>query len=230
MKTYGYMRVSTDDQDFKLQKDALNRYGVDFIFSDKMTGARMDRPGLKRAVKVMRSGDKLVVWKLDRLGRTTMGVLDAVKSMETAGIELVSLTESIDTSTPMGRMFLTICAAFAQMERDLISERTKAGLASYVAAGGKMGKDHFVKDHPARLAKAREIAEIVIARGITGKDFVDLMHEVQPDPPIKSVQSFYNWASAQDGKKRPKVPFDGLVEEVLLENVEIDDEEPNDAD
>jgi len=221
MKTYGYMRVSTDDQDFKLQEDALNRYPVDFIFSDKMTGATMDRPGLKRAVKVMRAGDKLVVWRLDRLGRTTMGVLDAVKSMEDAGIKLVSMTESIDTSTPMGKMFLTICAAFAQMERDLISERTKAGIAAHKARGGTMGKKHFVKDHPLRLARARELADVVLAGGITGVDFVAEMHKVQPEPRIKSVQSFYNWKSTNKGK-RP--PFEGLIADTPLEQVEIDDE------
>lgn len=221
MKTYGYMRVSTDDQDFKLQEDALNRYGVDHIFSDKMTGARMDRPGLKRAVKVMRPGDKLVVWRLDRLGRSTMGVLDAVQNMEKAGIELVSMTESIDTSSPMGRMFLTICAAFAQMERDLISERTKAGIAAHKARGGTMGKKHFVMDHPARLARAREIADIVLARAITGREFVEEMHKVQPDPPIKSVQSFHNWAST---KKGTQIPFKGLLDDTPLEQVEIDDE------
>lgn len=218
MKKYGYMRVSTDDQDFKLQEDALNRYGVDHIFSDKMTGARMDRPGLKRAVKVMRPGDKLVVWRLDRLGRSTVGVLDAVQSMEDAGIELVSMSESIDTSTPMGRMFLTICAAFAQMERDLISERTKAGIEAHRARGGTMGKKHFVKDHPARLAKAREreVSDLVIAGGLTGKEFVAMMHEVQPDPPIKSVQSYYNWKAKG---------FDGLLVDVPLADVEIDEKE-----
>lgn len=221
MKTYGYMRVSTDDQDFKLQEDALNRYPVDFIFSDKMTGATMDRPGLKRAVKVMRPGDKLVVWRLDRLGRTTMGVLDAVKSMEDAGIKLVSMSESIDTTTPMGKMFLTICAAFAQMERDLISERTKAGIAAHRARGGTMGKKHFVKDHPARLERAREIADLVLSGGITGVEFVAEMHKVQPEPRIKSVQSFYNWKSTNKGT-RP--PFEGLIADTPLDEVEIDDE------
>lgn len=221
MKTYGYMRVSTDDQDFKLQEDALNRFGVDFIFSDKMTGARMDRPGLKRAAKVMRAGDRLVVWRLDRLGRTTMGVLDAVKSMERAGIELISLTENIDTSTPMGQMFLTICAAFAQMERDLISERTKAGIAAHKARGGTMGKKHFVKDYPVRLARAREMADIILAGGITGQEFIAEMMRVQPEPKIKSVQSFYNWKST---KKGTRPPFEGLISDTPLAEVEMDDE------
>jgi len=220
MKTYGYMRVSTDDQDFKLQEDALNRYGVDFIFSDKMTGARMDRPGLKRAVKVMRPGDKLVVWKLDRLGRNTRGVLDAAESLAEAGIALHSLTESIDTSTGMGTLFFTMIAAFAQMERDLISERTKAGIAAHKARGGTMGKKHFVKDYPLRLARARELADEVISGAITGKAFVAEMIKADPKPPIKSVQSFYNWR---------KKGFDGLLEHIPLADVEIENEERSDG-
>lgn len=216
MKTYGYMRVSTDDQDFKLQEDALNRYGVDFIFSDKMTGARMDRPGLKRAIKVMRPGDKLVIWKLDRLGRNTRGVIDAAESMEKAGIKLHSLTEMIDTSTGMGTLFFTMIAAFAQMERDMISERTKAGIAAHKARGGTMGKKHFVKDYPLRLARARELADLVLSGGITGKEFVDEMIKADPKPPIKSVQSFYNWK---------KKGFDGLLEHIPLADVEPDEEQ-----
>jgi hypothetical protein len=219
MKTYGYMRVSTDDQDFKLQEDALNRYPVDFIFSDKMTGATMDRPGLKRAVKVMRPGDKLVVWRLDRLGRSTMGVLDAVKNMEAAGIELVSMTESIDTTTPMGRMFLTICAAFAQMERDLISERTKAGIAAHKARGGRMGKMHFVKDYPLRMARFSELWPLIHDGGLTGAEVVEEMRNADPNaPPIKSIQSYYNW-------KRKR--FDGFTLDTPLADVEIDNEEPS---
>ena len=217
MKTYGYMRVSTDDQDFKLQEDALNRYPVDFIFSDKMTGATMDRPGLKRAVKVMRPGDKLVVWRLDRLGRSTMGVLDAVKSMEAAGIELVSMTEAIDTTTPMGRMFLTICAAFAQMERDLISERTKAGIAAHKARGGRMGKMHFVKDYPLRMARWVELWPLIHGGGLTGAEVVAEMRGADPDaPPIKSIQSYYNWK---------RKGFDGFTLDTPLADVEIDNEE-----
>tara|TARA_R110000737_G_scaffold293837_1_gene300407 strand:+ start:1646 stop:2296 length:651 start_codon:yes stop_codon:yes gene_type:complete len=216
MKTYGYMRVSTDDQDFKLQEDALNRYPVDFIFRDKMTGATMDRPGLKRAVKVMRPGDKLVVWRLDRLGRSTMGVLDAVQSMEAAGIKLASMTESIDTTTPMGRMFLTICAAFAQMERDLISERTKAGIAAHKARGGRMGKKHFVKDYPLRMARWVELWPLIHDGGLTGPEVIAEMNAADPDAtPVKTPQSFYNWRA--EG-------YPGFTLDTPLDEVEIDDE------
>lgn len=217
MKTYGYMRVSTDDQDFKLQQDALERAGVDFIFSDKMTGATMDRPGLKRAVKVMRPGDKLVVWRLDRLGRSTMGVLDAVQSMERAGIKLVSLNESIDTASPMGRMFLTICAAFAQMERDLISERTKAGIAAHKARGGRMGKMHFVKDYPKRMARWIELWPVIHGGGLTGLEIIAELNTADPDAPtIQSPNSFYNWR---------RKGFDGFQVDRPLDDVEIDEQE-----
>lgn len=217
MKTYGYMRVSTDDQDFKLQQDALERYPVDFIFSDKMTGATMDRPGLKRAVKVMRPGDKLVVWRLDRLGRSTVGVLDAVKSMEAAGIELVSMSEAIDTTTPMGRMFLTICAAFAQMERDLISERTKAGIAAHKARGGRMGKKHFVKDYPLRMARWIELWPLIHDGGLTGPEVIAEMNAADPKAPkVQTPQSFYNWRAGG---------YDGFAIDKPLDDVEIDDQE-----
>ena len=218
MKTYGYMRVSTDDQDFKLQQDALERYPVDFIFSDKMTGATMDRSGLKRAVKVMRPGDKLVVWRLDRLGRSTVGVLDAVKSMEAAGIELVSMSEAIDTTTPMGRMFLTICAAFAQMERDLISERTKAGIAAHKARGGRMGKKHFVKDYPLRMARWIELWPLIHDGGLTGPEVIAEMNAADPKAPkVQTPQSFYNWRA--EG-------YNGFAIDKPLDDVEIDDGEP----
>jgi len=213
MKTYGYMRVSTDDQDFKLQEDALERYGVDFIFRDKMTGATMDRPGLKRAVKVMRPGDKLVVWKLDRLGRSTIGVLDAAEQLAKAGIELVSISEQFDTTTPMGKMFFTIIAAFAQMERDLISERTKAGIAAHKARGGRMGKMHFVKDYPKRLARWRELWPLIVDGGMTGAEIVEEIRKADPHPPIKSVQSFYNW------RRRG---FDGFDPDTPLDELEIE--------
>ena len=146
-----------------------------------------------------------------------MGVLDAVKNMEAAGIELVSMTESIDTTTPMGRMFLTICAAFAQMERDLISERTKAGIAAHKARGGRMGKMHFVKDYPLRLARWRDLWPIIEGKGMTGAEVVEEMRKADPDaPPINSVQSFYNWR--RDG-------YRGFEPDTPLADVEIDNEE-----
>lgn len=195
-KTFGYARVSTDDQELSLQRDALERFGVDHIFEEHHTGARMDRPALARALKVCRRGDRLVVWKLDRLGRSTVGVIEAVEGMQDKGIEFISLSESIDTTTPMGKFFLTIMAAIAQLERDLISERTKAGVASYKARGGKMGKPHFVRDYPKRLKKFAELWPVIYAGGMTGPEVIREMNKADPKAPkIKTPQSFYNWRS-----------------------------------
>lgn len=217
MELIGYVRVSTDEQSDQMQRDALVRHGVkpEYIFSDVMTGSRMDRPGLKRAIKVARRGDKIVVWKLDRLGRSTMGVLDAVDYLTNEGIELVSVTESIDTQTPMGRMFLTICAAFAQMERDLIAERTKEGVRRYKAAGGKMGRRHFVLDYPKRLAKFKEIWPLVHDGAYTAREFMEIMREADKDAPMpKRPQSFYNWRAKG---------FNGFEPDTPLEDVEVDE-------
>lgn len=193
-KTFGYARVSTDEQELSLQEDALNKFGVDRIFWEKMTGARMDRPVLARCIKVCRSGDTIVIWKLDRLGRSTVGLIEAVEALEAKGIQLVSIQDSIDTTTAMGRFFFTIMAAIAQLERDMISERTKAGVAAYRARGGKMGKPHFVRDYPKRLLRFNELWPIIQGGGLTGQEVIDEMNAADPKAPhVKTPQSFYNW-------------------------------------
>jgi DNA invertase Pin-like site-specific DNA recombinase len=193
-KTFGYARVSTDEQDIALQEDALRKHGVDHIFWEKMTGARMDRPQLARCIKVCRKGDKIVIWKLDRLGRSTVGLIEAVEALEAKGIQLVSIVDHIDTTTAMGKFFFTIMAAIAQLERDMISERTKAGVAAYKARGGKMGKPHFVRDYPKRLARFNELWPIIYRGGMTGLEVIAEMNKADPKaPPVKTPQSFYNW-------------------------------------
>jgi len=193
-KTFGYARVSTDEQDIALQEDALRKHGVDHIFWEKMTGARMDRPQLARCIKVCRKGDKIVIWKLDRLGRSTVGLIEAVEALEAKGIQLVSIVDHIDTTTAMGKFFFTIMAAIAQLERDMISERTKAGVAAYKARGGKMGKPHFVRDYPLRLARFNELWPLIYGGALTGKEVIAYMNEADPKAPkVKTPQSFYNW-------------------------------------
>lgn len=125
----GYARVSTKGQRLDLQLKALKEYGIPehLIFSDTLSGAKTARSGLRYALLAAREGGALVVWKLDRLGRTVRGILDTVELMKERGIELVSLSEQIDTRTPMGRFVFHILAAMAQMERDLTIERTMAG-------------------------------------------------------------------------------------------------------
>lgn len=154
-RLFGYARVSTDDQDLALQLAALARHGVpeNYIFSEHASGKTMQRAALKRVVKVMRPGDTLVVWKLDRLGRTLTGVLEMIEALAKDGIDLISVTESFNTQTPMGKAFLQIALVFAELERNMISERTKAGMAARKAADPtvKWGMKHFLADFPDRM-------------------------------------------------------------------------------
>ena len=125
----GYARVSTTDQNLDLQIDALTKVGCEKIFDDKISGTRADRPGLARAMELLRKDDTLVVWKLDRLGRSVKNLVDLVADLQKQGIHFKSLTDSIDTGTPSGRFFFHVMASLAEMERELTAERTRAGLA-----------------------------------------------------------------------------------------------------
>ena len=131
----GYARVSTDDQNTQLQTDALERAGCNRIFREKASGAKTDRPELARVLDTLRKGDVLVVWKLDRLGRSLPHLIELVADFETRGIGFRSLTENIDTTSATGRMFFHMMGALAQFERDRIRERTLAGLVAARAQG-----------------------------------------------------------------------------------------------
>jgi DNA invertase Pin-like site-specific DNA recombinase len=124
----GYARVSTEDQNLSLQTHALEQAHCEMIFTDKASGSRADRSGLTAAFSHLRDGDTLIVWKLDRLGRGVKGLIDLITNLENREIHFQSLTDQIDTSTPAGRFFFHVMASLAQMERELIVERTRAGL------------------------------------------------------------------------------------------------------
>ncbi|EKG0837909.1 recombinase family protein [Salmonella enterica subsp. enterica] len=126
----GYVRVSTNDQNTDLQRNALNCAGCELIFEDKISGTKAERPGLKKLLRTLSEGDTLVVWKLDRLGRSMRHLVVLVEELRERGVNFRSLTDSIDTSTPMGRFFFHVMGALAEMERELIVERTLAGLAA----------------------------------------------------------------------------------------------------
>lgn len=131
----GYARVSTEDQRLDLQRDALAAAGCHRIFEDRASGARADRPGLAAALSHLRRGDTLVVWRLDRLGRTTHQLVGLLERFERDGIRLRSLQDGIDPASVIGRAMLQIGAVFAEMERNLLRERTRAGLAAARARG-----------------------------------------------------------------------------------------------
>jgi DNA invertase Pin-like site-specific DNA recombinase len=136
----GYARVSTQDQNLELQIEALTKAGCKKIFEDKVSGSRAERPGLAKARDVLREGDTLVVWKLDRLGRSVKHLVNLVVELEQQGVQFKSLTDVIDTGTPSGRFFFHVMASLAQMERELTIERTRAGLAVARQLGRKGGR------------------------------------------------------------------------------------------
>ena len=136
----GYARVSTVDQNLDLQEQALTTAGCLKIFSDKASGKTADRPGLEELMHFLREGDTLVVWKLDRLGRSLQDLIRIIDDLHERGVKFRSLTESIDTSTAAGRMFLNLVGTFAEYERELNRERTMTGLASAKARGRKGGR------------------------------------------------------------------------------------------
>lgn len=126
----GYIRVSTNDQNPDLQRDAIKRLGCEQIFEDKISGTKAKRPGLNKLLKTIQSGDTVVVWKLDRLGRSLINLADLLQVFKNKGVEFHSITEGINTNTSMGRFTFHIMSALAEMEREIIIERTTAGLAA----------------------------------------------------------------------------------------------------
>ncbi len=150
----GYARVSTLDQKPGLQIDALKAAGCARIFTEKASGAQRERPELKAALDYIRAGDTLVVWKLDRLARSMRQLIETVEDLQSRGIELRSLTESIDTATPGGRLVFHIFGALAEFERAVIRERTSAGLQAARERGKKGGRPRTLGPKDLAAAKA----------------------------------------------------------------------------
>jgi len=159
MALIGYARVSTLEQEAALQLDALEAAGCERIYTDRSSGALAERPDLARAVDHLRDGDTLVVWRLDRLGRSLRHLVETVGALEERGIGFRSLTESIDTTTPGGRLVFHVFAALAEFERDLIRERTHAGLAAARARGRRGGR------RPVMSAEKLEVARTMYKSG-----------------------------------------------------------------
>jgi|SRR5947209_10266903 len=150
----GYARVSTDDQDLSLQLDALASAGCPKVFRDTASGAKADRPGLTQALEYIRPGDTLVVWRLDRLGRSLPHLISLVTQLDELGVGFRSLTEQIDTTTSGGKLIFHIFGALAEFERNLIRERTMAGLRAARARGRKGGRPKLLDtDQKVQIAR-----------------------------------------------------------------------------
>ena len=149
----GYARVSTDDQDLSLQRDALSQAGCDQFFEDQLSGAKAARPGLQEALKYTRSGDTLVVWRLDRLSRSLKDLIDMVTRLESHGVGLKSLHETIDTTSSSGKLIFHVFGALAEFERKLIRERTQAHLKAARVLGRKGGR-------PKSLSKEKQFLAV----------------------------------------------------------------------
>ena len=167
MTVWGYARVSTVDQDTGMQFDALQAAGIDaaHIVTDKASGLKQDRPGLVQLLEVeLQPGDVLTVWKLDRLGRSLSHLVATVDELGRRGIEFRSLTESLDTTTPAGRLLFHMMASVAQFEREMTAERTRAALAS-TRRNKTLGRPSQVNEHQFRaihqMAAAGEIQRVI---------------------------------------------------------------------
>lgn len=160
----GYARVSTQDQNLDLQIEALTKAGCKKVFNDKISGSRSERPGLTKALEMLREGDTLVVWKLDRLGRSVKSLVDLVGELHKQGVQFKSLTDAIDTGTPSGRFFFHVMASLAEMERELTVERTRAGLEVARQLGRKGGRSR--KMTVSKIESARKL----LANGVPPRD------------------------------------------------------------
>jgi DNA invertase Pin-like site-specific DNA recombinase len=186
MAIIGYTRVSTKEQDTALQDAAMAKAGVDRVYSDRgVSGTLASRPELDKALDRLDEGDMFVVWKLDRLGRNTRNVLAVIETLIERGVTFRSLTEQIDLSAgPMGKAMLTILAAFAELERATISERTKAGLDA-ARAKGKVGGRPSVVD----AKKLEKIKKLVASDDYTRAEIADMV-KISPATLYRVIEAF----------------------------------------
>jgi DNA invertase Pin-like site-specific DNA recombinase len=187
----GYIRVSRDKQATALQEDAMLQQHCERVFTDKMSGKRFDRPQFQAMLDMARAGDVIVVWRLDRLGRSLKALIETVGELKRRGIELRSCKEQIDTTTPTGKLLFYMIAAMAEFERDVIRERTLAGLEAARARGKRGGRRRATeKIGPAQLARAKEL---YVARNNSIREIMQLTG-------FRCRTTFYKYV-VHDGKK-----------------------------
>jgi len=183
----GYARISTDDQHLTLQHDALQKAGCDKVFSDQLSGAATERPGLTSLFESLRPGDTLVIWRLDRLGRSLKHLIQLVEQLDQRKVGLKSLQENIDTTTSGGRLVFHLFGALAEFERTLIRERTQAGVNAARARGRQGGRPKLLetnkRDLAIRLHRERQhsIAEICTMMGISKSTLYNYLAESSID-------------------------------------------------
>ncbi|ADC52360.1 resolvase (plasmid) [Alkalihalophilus pseudofirmus OF4] len=171
-KVFGYARVSTQDQILDLQIDVLEKAGAAVIYKEKITGTRKERPELEQLLKAISKGDSVVVYKLDRISRSTKHLIELVETFEEKEVNFISIQDNIDTSTAMGRFFFRTMASIAELERDIISERTKSGLQSARMRGrngGRPSKDPKLVERALKLHSSKQysIKEITDMTGVS---------------------------------------------------------------
>jgi DNA invertase Pin-like site-specific DNA recombinase len=176
----GYARVSTEDQDTRLQLDALKREGCKRIYEEKASGSKVDRPELQKLLDAAREGDVVIVWKLDRLGRSLKDLITIVSGLKEKGIGFRSLTETIDTTSSGGRLIFHIFASLAEFERSIISDRTKAGLAAARARGRKGGRKPKLNDGD--IARIKTLAEARKTDGMYEHTLADIARSYRVSP------------------------------------------------
>ena len=175
-------QACSQDQNLELQTEALTKAGCKRVFEDKISGSRAERPGLTKAQETLREGDTLVVWKLDRLGRSVKHLVDLVGKLHKEGVQFKSLTDAIDTGTASGRFFFHVMASLAEMERELTIERTRAGLEIARQLGRKGGRKRQMTD--SKIKSARKL----LANGVPPRDVAGNLGV--------SVPTLYRWIPA----------------------------------
>ena len=167
---FGYARVSTEQQNLDRQIDALNKYGAEIIYNEKMTGTKRDRPELSKLLERLAPGDTVVIESLSRLGRSTKDLLELMELFDSKGVNVVSLKERIDTTSSTGKLVFTIMSAIAQFERDIIADRTQEGLKAARARGRNGGRPKIATDKVKQAVKLYGTGQYSIKEieGLTG--------------------------------------------------------------